>query len=308
MKKLLIKVLCGIIVAMSIMSVCITTFGDANSFPSVVMQADGNAAITQITRGEDKDCQETRVEEILVNKSSTTLVKGKQCNSNSERKAMMEVEEFPPEIEEELIFNEEGPSYVAEEVVSAAVASEAPVVQTEVPTEAPTEPIIETQPVIETQPETQPIIETQPETQPAPPQTEAPPQVTSPIYAVNGAVMSEDLQTYLYNRLTERGISWFMPYALANAYQESRFNIYAENPNGLDKGLFQYRITYYPGANIFDPYEQIIIYCDQMANRLNSGCSVEDAISRHMMSDYGPYNASYVQLIMSWFSVTVRIR
>ena len=308
MKKLLIKVLCGIIISAAILSLCITAFGESFNYPLTILHSEGCAVITQTTQGEESNQVAESVEEILVTEEEHyVIVQGKRCNDTL--RTLTQVEKFPPEVEQELIFNEEGPSYAAEPETSAAPATTAPVVQPE----QVIEPVIETQPIIETQPETVPetIPETVPETvletQPAPPQTEAPPQV-SPLYSVNGAIMSEDLQTFLYSRLTERGISWFMPYALANAYQESRFNIYAENPNGLDKGLFQYRITYYPGANIFDPYEQIVIYCDQMANRLHSGCSVEDAISRHMMSDYGPYNASYVQLIMSWFAATARIR
>lgn len=144
-----------------------------------------------------------------------------------------------------------------------------------------------------------PPVETEPETTTAPEESTAAPEYNgTPIYSVNGQVLDVNIQTHLYQQLSAHGIGWFMPYAILIAYQESRFNIYAENVNGLDKGLFQYRITYYPGANIFDPYEQINILSQQMANRANAGCDVLTMISRHNTSDYGAYNQQYVNEVM----------
>ena len=111
-------------------------------------------------------------------------------------------------------------------------------------------------------------------------------------------VLDLDIQRYLYQRLAEKGIGWFMPYAIMIAFQESHFNPRAENRNGLDKGLFQYRITYYPGGDIFNPYEQIDIFTQAMANRANIGCSVNEMISRHNTSDYGKYNQVYVNQVL----------
>lgn len=128
-----------------------------------------------------------------------------------------------------------------------------------------------------------------------------------PYYSVNGVVMDLGLQEYLYSQLCVKGIEWFMPYAMLLAYQESNFNIYAENKNGLDKGLFQYRITYWGSGDIFNPYTQIDIFTTQMANRANIGCTVSDMISRHNMSDYGPYNQDYVNHVMSWQGTLIRI-
>ena len=118
------------------------------------------------------------------------------------------------------------------------------------------------------------------------------------LFQIDGRVLRPELQTYLRHRLSEQGIEWFMPYALMIAYQESHFDIYAENRNGLDKGLFQYRITYYTGNNIFDPYEQIDIFVRQMAHRAEIGCDVYEMISRHNVSDYGSYNEVYVSQVM----------
>ena len=174
----------------------------------------------------------------------------------------------------------------------------------------------------ETIAETEVVQTTVPETQPAPTvvatevtksevQTEettaAPVAPEIPRYSVNGHVLPVEIQVYLYNALAVRGIGWFYPYAMLIAYQESNFNIYAENPNGLDKGLFQYRIIYVPWMDWTNPYAQIEYFSDQMANRANMGCTVSDMISRHNMSDYGPYNQDYVNHVMSWEPGLIKI-
>ena len=120
----------------------------------------------------------------------------------------------------------------------------------------------------------------------------------------------EEILIELRARLTAYGIEWWEPYALAQMFQESHFNPYAENKNGLDKGLIQYRITYWPAVcsqhgldpatSIFDWKAQLQIYVQDTARRIGSGCSVQDTISRHMMSDYGPFCATYVKDVMRW--------
>lgn len=120
-------------------------------------------------------------------------------------------------------------------------------------------------------------------------------------------VLDESIQVFMYTELSKYGLEWFMPYAIMIAYQESRFNPRAENPNGIDKGLLQYRIKYYPGSDIFNPYEQITIFCQQMSNRANIGCSVYEMISRHNTSDYGTYNQAYVNEVMQHEGNLIRI-
>lgn len=121
-----------------------------------------------------------------------------------------------------------------------------------------------------------------------------------PLFSVDGRVLRQELQTYLYDRLSEQGIEWFMPYSIMIAYQESHFDIYAVNPyNKIDCGLFQFRSVYYTGSDIFNPYEQIDIFCELMGNRARMGCDVYEMISRHMQSDYGSYNNEYVTTVLS---------
>lgn len=125
-------------------------------------------------------------------------------------------------------------------------------------------------------------------------------EIVLPCYAVDGCVLNPELQAYLYQRLADHNIEWFMPYAVLIAYQESRFDCTAVNShNGIDCGLFQFRLPYYTGQDIFNPYEQIDIFCEQMANRANAGCDVYEMISRHNVSDWGAYNHEYVSTVLS---------
>lgn len=168
------------------------------------------------------------------------------------------------------------------------------------------DPPCEVEPPAETPTEV-PIPETSPEAE-AP--THPAPAPSYPVYSVDGHVLDENIQKYFYEKLCAAGIGWWMPYALCTAYQESRFDLYAENKNGLDKGLLQYRTTYWNWANdIFNPYAQIDIYVSQNANRLNNmGLDIPSTISRHQMSDWGPYNQEYVDQVMQWVSTLNQIK
>ena len=95
------------------------------------------------------------------------------------------------------------------------------------------------------------------------------------------------IQDQLRVALEQAGIGWWWPYAWAQAQQESRWNPWAENANGLDKGLFQYRITYWTEPeSIFDVGAQIRKYVGQVQARIFAGLSIEEIISRHITSDY----------------------
>ena len=119
---------------------------------------------------------------------------------------------------------------------------------------------------------------------------------------------SEEIVAFLFNTLEDAGIEQMMPYAMAQIFQESRFIETAETK--LDKGILQYRITYWSAVcrehgfpedtSIFDWKTQIRIYAADMARRLASGISIEETISRHKQSDYGPYDAAYVAQVMRW--------
>ena len=131
----------------------------------------------------------------------------------------------------------------------------------------------------------------------------------SPLFQVDGQMLDQAIQEYLYTRLCNSGIEWFMPYAICQIYQESRFDIYAVNPqNGLDCGLLQFRSTYWGEGDIFNPYLQIDVYIRLMTNRARNGKTVSEMISCHMMSDYGSYNQEYVDQVTQWLERLVQIR
>ena len=130
----------------------------------------------------------------------------------------------------------------------------------------------------------------------------------TPLYKVDGYVPDVTLQEYLYNRLAENGIEWFMPYAVCLIAQESSWNPLAVNPNGRDKGILQYRVEFHDGLDWTNPCAEIDLFVQQMANRAMSGKTVSEMISTHMMSDWGDYNQAYVDAVMNHSGSLVRVR
>lgn len=153
------------------------------------------------------------------------------------------------------------------------------------------------------------------ESGPAPAETlppEEPPavyQASAPLYLVEGEQLDPDVAEYLYLRLCEAGIGWFYEYALCLAYQESSFNPLAENVNGLDKGLYQFRVEFHPGLAWQNPYAQTDLFVSMMAARAAAGCDVYSMISRHNTSDYCPeINPVYLTQVLSHLPTLQRIR
>lgn len=183
---------------------------------------------------------------------------------------------------------EQEASEEAQEELLGSIAGECVETHTEVPTEAST------------------VERTEEHIQPT--QAFAEVAQDSPLYQVDGYIPDEGLQTYLYQRLCEANIGYFMPYAICLIAQESTWNPMAENANNEDKGLLQYKIKFVPWMDWRNPYQQIDYFTAQMANRAAAGCTVSVMISRHMMSDYGEYNQSYVDAVMAHSNTLVQIR
>lgn len=142
-------------------------------------------------------------------------------------------------------------------------------------------------------------------------ETVAEPEVVYPLYSVNGDMLAPQYAAFLYEKLCERGLSWWYPYALCQAYQESKFDIYAVNQqNREDKGLFQYKERYWHavsnrygvgGSDIFDPYAQIIVYVGQVAERMPLRANdVWYVLSDHYTGCYG-YSQEYVNQVTTWY-------
>lgn len=131
-----------------------------------------------------------------------------------------------------------------------------------------------------------------------------------PIYSINGDALSKNLQIYLYCELSNRGIEWFYEYALCQIYQESRFNHNVINSNGLDMGLCQFRITYFPKfakeaglyqADIMNPIDSIYVYAYLMSKYIKSTGNVNEALSKYYTGgEY--YCQTYVDDVTQWLN------
>lgn len=150
-------------------------------------------------------------------------------------------------------------------------------------------------------------VEEVPQSSPAEAETERPTETAAvytptaeatPVYTVDGERLDPGVADYLYRRLCESNIGWFYPFALLIAYQESSFNPLAENVNGRDFGLFQFRLEFHSGLDWQNPYAQVDLFVQMMANRANAGKDVYSMISAHNMSDWGGYNQVYVDQVM----------
>ena len=122
------------------------------------------------------------------------------------------------------------------------------------------------------------------------------------LYRIAGEKIDEGLQVLLYQHLKAAGIEYWYEGALAQMFQESHCLQYAENKNGLDKGIYQYRITYWTEPeSIFDIDAQMRKYASEMSARFSSGLTVDQAISRHKTSDYcTDIDWLYVQHVKQW--------
>lgn len=129
------------------------------------------------------------------------------------------------------------------------------------------------------------------------------------IYTVDGSMLDIETQIYINNVLYELDIHDWMPVMMCQIYQESRNNHFAEASNLLDKGLLQFRSTYWPEycarwgitADIYDSRAQIAIYAREIRQRLMNGETMEQAISDHYTG--GVYfDATYVNDVLKWMN------
>lgn len=136
-------------------------------------------------------------------------------------------------------------------------------------------------------------------------------ETSVPIYRIAGDLIPEEIQRALYEALEANGIEYWYEGALCQMFQESHGQVYAENPNGLDKGLYQFRISYWDWStgDIFDVDAQLSRYASEMAARFNAGLSTNEAISRHKTSDYcTSVDWLYVEHVRQWLPLMEAIR
>lgn len=130
------------------------------------------------------------------------------------------------------------------------------------------------------------------------------------LYRIQGQTIDEGIQILLHHHLEANGIGWWYEFGLCQIFQESGGDRWAENRNGLDKGILQYRTTYWTEPeSIFNVEAQIRKYSQEMAARFNSGLTVEEAISRHKTSDYcSAVDWQYVEHVKSHLNQMERIK
>lgn len=125
-----------------------------------------------------------------------------------------------------------------------------------------------------------------------------------PIYRIAGELIDPDIQRTIYKALEAENLTDWYTGALAQCFQESHGDRFAINPhNGLDMGLFQYRVTFWNWdlGDIFDAETQCKLYAKQMAERFGNGLTVDQAISRHKTSDYcTQVDWEYVSHVKQW--------
>lgn len=180
--------------------------------------------------------------------------------------------------------------------------------------------VVNMTPIPNTVPETQPVVvETQAPTE-APteaPKTEipAPPaQEGFVAYRIHGITPPIEWQQYLYEQLNSLGFGWYMPYAVCQIFQESRWNQYSDN--GVDVGLTQQKAVYWqtraahwgvPGASIWDPCAQLHVYAGMMCQFLAQTGSVEWALSLYFWGN-GDYAPKYIADVMSHWGALEEVR
>lgn len=120
----------------------------------------------------------------------------------------------------------------------------------------------------------------------------------------------ENLTKYLYQQLTNRGVAWYYPYAVAQICQESNWN--PNSTNGRDHGLCQFKGIYWdnraalaglPGADIWNPYDSLYVYAWFMSELLRAtNYDIPNALSLYITGVAGEYHELYVNSILRWYN------
>ena len=129
-------------------------------------------------------------------------------------------------------------------------------------------------------------------------------------YSVAGQYPNKDYEQYLYNQLSSLGIGWWYPYAVAQIFQESRWN--PNSTNGRDHGICQFKGIYFQGraehfagmknADIWNPYDSLKVYAYYIKAILQShGNNVNSTLSFYICGDDAHWDQTYIDHVMSWY-------
>lgn len=130
-------------------------------------------------------------------------------------------------------------------------------------------------------------------------------------YSVAGQYPNKEYEQYLYNCLVERGIAWWYPYAVAQIWQESRWN--PKSTNGKDHGICQFKGIYFQGraehyagmknADIWNPYDSLKVYSYYIKAILAAcGNKVDATLSFYIVGGTYYWNQDYINHVMNWYN------
>lgn len=132
--------------------------------------------------------------------------------------------------------------------------------------------------------------------------------VKETVYRIHGVTPPIEWQTALRSELKAKGIEWYMPYAVCQIWQESRWN--PKSDNGKDKGITQQKGIYWAaraerygvkGASVWDVYAQFHVFAAMMSGYLRTtGNDVGKALSLYFYGT-GEYAPKYVNDVMAHF-------
>lgn len=140
---------------------------------------------------------------------------------------------------------------------------------------------------------------------------------TNPLFTVDGQMLNEDIQKYIYNHMKEWGCESYYQFWLAEIYQESRFKHDAVSASGLDYGFCQLRITYHqyfcelaghPEFDVINDYWANLyvgtyIWCK---NLKESGYDLSATIMMYYNSGNTEADLKYLADVTQWFSTIER--
>lgn len=130
-------------------------------------------------------------------------------------------------------------------------------------------------------------------------------------YTVAGQHPERSYEEYLYGCLVDRGIAWWYPYAVAQIWQESRWN--PNSNNGVDFGICQFNgATFsaraahhasFPNADVWNPYDSLYVYSFYIRDILLA-CNndVDAALSFYIVGHWNQRHDSYINAVMRWYN------
>jgi hypothetical protein len=128
--------------------------------------------------------------------------------------------------------------------------------------------------------------------------------------SICGVCPNRDYELYLYNQLSNLGLSWWYPYAVAQIFQESRWN--PNSTNGRDHGICQFKGIYFAdrakhfagmdNADIWNPYDSLKVYAYYIKAILAAtNNQVDAALSFYIRGDSYGWDQTYIDHVMNWY-------